>query len=281
MFTDLPPDVLRSIALKMSFETLQNYCSTSSAFRRLCQDEYFWRDLIRRDYPAVSEDFLQTIAPASMRDFYLSKKRDELTNIVLRRRFEDPDQRRTELSRQIDVLQQEINQIDENRKKDTMMLLNQIKVLSNTIPFDTYPPQYTEVLVERSQLHDLDVEVSTKIYTGVAPNEIQDYLNETYNLQPPLLINVYDLIGVRDELSPETDRPELLLYTTLNNDLPVMELSTRTEFPSSLNRDAVRRGWTSSDVQRIYNLPFDLGPIGVKRREESNFPTTWEDSDED
>ena len=44
-------DIIYNIVSELSYSELKNLCATNRRFHEICQDEYTWNILIKRDYP--------------------------------------------------------------------------------------------------------------------------------------------------------------------------------------------------------------------------------------
>jgi hypothetical protein len=49
----LPPDARRKIALDLDYDSIINLCNTRRALAELCEDPYFWRTKLKKDFPNV------------------------------------------------------------------------------------------------------------------------------------------------------------------------------------------------------------------------------------
>ena len=52
----LPADAIRSIIAKLDTEDVLRLCQTSQRFMQLCKDPYFWREMVRREFPNIDEE---------------------------------------------------------------------------------------------------------------------------------------------------------------------------------------------------------------------------------
>lgn len=53
---ELPPEVTYMIALKLPVNKIINACRINKYWSRICQDEYFWKQIVKRDFPSFNRD---------------------------------------------------------------------------------------------------------------------------------------------------------------------------------------------------------------------------------
>ena len=46
----LPQDTIGKIALDLSYKDISKLCETSRKFKNICNDKYFWRDYMEKNY---------------------------------------------------------------------------------------------------------------------------------------------------------------------------------------------------------------------------------------
>lgn len=78
--SSLPLDIQKKFALTLDYKNIINLCKTSKRFRLICNDPYFWRDKLKRDYPLVSKYFLDQYKMV-YEFYYWVKKYKELREI--------------------------------------------------------------------------------------------------------------------------------------------------------------------------------------------------------
>jgi hypothetical protein len=64
-FANYPPEVLSEIVLKMPYLDILRFCQTSSAINELCQTQYLWHALLKRDFPNLDLSYVD-----DYRNFY-------------------------------------------------------------------------------------------------------------------------------------------------------------------------------------------------------------------
>lgn len=49
-FDQLPEDLIKVTLLKQDLKTIKEYCKTSTKAKKICQDDFFWQQLVERDF---------------------------------------------------------------------------------------------------------------------------------------------------------------------------------------------------------------------------------------
>lgn len=74
---ELPPDVSRKIAMELPLHDLMSYCQTSSALRRVCDDNYFGVIVFNRTI-LIPQQTIDSVNIDYMKNLYFAQRRARL-----------------------------------------------------------------------------------------------------------------------------------------------------------------------------------------------------------
>jgi hypothetical protein len=98
-FSRIPIEVTQESALKLDYEDIINLCKTSTKYAKLCQNPYFWKRKIERDFP---DETIPNLEGPQYRAFYENLLADEyLEKILILTDDKIRDRRLMEMSYQV------------------------------------------------------------------------------------------------------------------------------------------------------------------------------------
>jgi hypothetical protein len=136
----LPPDTLRKIASKLPLDAIDDLCNTSKRFREIiCDNEAFWKDLLRRDFPKANFSAIPTGYASNIYRYKVLKQDvEENSHILNAREYEkDPilksiEDEQKQLQERIRILESEfydrLNDIQNEIAEDKYEMENYIGV---------------------------------------------------------------------------------------------------------------------------------------------------------
>ena len=254
----LPFDVLKKTAVELPFSDLVKLCATSKAHRKICEDDYFWRDKFFYDFP---DRYHSYVPPGMWKTYYYREVAENMVDYEYDEEiYEIQDQlslleeEREELQRRSRELGNQIAELN-NRIRDRENLLyrqaNKIIESAGKDKLVQLAPRYHFIYVENTPAY---IALRRDPYNKAAINRLIGSLASEAPLG--LGFQIGDLIEVMGS-------SETLIFIYITEDGPVAEVN---RLPKKFIDDQLALGRTVEDVQKAYGMGLEPTRYGYPSR---------------
>lgn len=285
----LPADILKQTALALPFEDVLSFCQTSKVHAKVCDDNYFWRDKLHRDYPELPLEYINGFPIDKMKTIYYTEKRKELTGYlgkytydyyIIQGLVEEKSRLQQKLyanapedmtlfprylarhEKKIDDIRREleITRRKAEQKESDMRAL--IKYLDRMQPVgDLFDSHYREIKLPPEAFTLLEEAFwSEDGYTQEVPvNKLQDFLQDVTG--DPIVLNEGDLIGLTG--ARDQDHKIKMLAFVSNNYgrvyVEIADLDVFTDALDSIDDYMYKHSMSKEEFKSKYHYPYNWG----------------------